>query len=103
MGGGLDWSDADVELSRHSYEEYKGQIPASQWVDGCQASTVEEWMAWCAERDYGVSYADYLHLLEELRRTKVADEENSDEATQRAYLDAVANYTAFVSVAFHPK
>lgn len=100
MGGGLEWSAAEIELSEQSYEELKRQVPGTRWASDCQATTVEEWTAWCAQHDHGVSYSDYLHLLEELRRTKVADEVHSDEATQEAYAGAVASYLAFVSVAF---
>jgi len=97
MEGGLAWPDTEIQLDSRGYFDFASRQANREFFGNCEVSTVEEWIALCSERDYGIDYSEHLVLLNELRRTEIADAQDSNEQTQAACRDATEKYFDFMS------
>ncbi len=103
MGGGLLWDGGAISLDEATYGELCLEIGRGRVVAGCEASTVEEWQAWCYEQDHGIDYDAHLGLLRTLRRLELARAERDDDQLHLAYVQALTEYTEFINEHLRPE
>lgn len=99
MGGGLQWSPAAVVLSEALFEEIRNALPREQTAESCELdlTSLEEWQAWCFERDHGLDYSEHLKRLQALREAELAKDRHLENRASAAYQQALSDYLDFVS------
>ncbi len=97
MGVGLLWDSGAILLDATTYDELCREIGRNRVAEGCEASTFEEWQAWCYQQDHGIDYDAHLGLLRRLRELERARAERDGEQLHLAYTQALTEYTDFIN------
>lgn len=95
MNGALSWAGSNFRFDEEIYKDLEEITPIDRRVTGCDSTTREEWVAWCAKHDFGMEYLEHLALLNSLRDAELARKAAPSAETEKTYMDAVTAYLAF--------